>query len=133
MHLLPEELKLRSHLWLQLLARGLYAHQLRSWYAAFPASQIHVLCSEDLMSTPVNELNAITAFLGMHSYDFSDTVAGGLYNTRSHPGFDEITPWSELSPAVSDMLPTTRDAMSAFFSPYNEQLFELTGVRCDWK
>ena len=107
-------------------------HQLRAWYAVFPASQIHVLCSEDLMSKPVDELNSVVSFLDLHSYDFSDAVANGLYNTRTHPGFEQLTPWSELSPVENDMHPSTQEAISAFFSPYNEQLFDLTGVRCDW-
>ncbi len=52
---------------------GLYGEQLEHLYRLFPEAQVHVLRYKELVDTPLEALNAITAFLGVEQ-DLLDIV-----------------------------------------------------------
>jgi len=84
-----------------------------------------------LSGTPINDL---ALFLGLPSYNFSETVRGGPYNVGGHRGYDNEISWNDVDLTKEGDLPQDlRQELLEFFEPYNERLFALTGRRCNWQ
>jgi hypothetical protein len=95
--------------------RGLYLEQLRRWLAHFPRSQLLVLQSEALFRDPAGIMARVHGFLGLrdHRLDrYEDTYQQGKYQ-RAMP--DEL-----------------KAKLSAYFAPYNRELFQFLGEEFDW-
>ena len=52
----------------QIISSGNYVHYLRNWYDAFGADNVLVLGTENLISTPAEELRLFENFFGLDSY-----------------------------------------------------------------
>lgn len=132
------------HLTQAMIGRGLYTLPLEWWYAAYKTSDIYFLCTEELSDMSGDPLNRLGQFLGLSSFNFSNTVTKGAYNVGGHRGYDEETPWTEIenekignetSPMETDEIPLSkelRNEVEDFVRPYNERLFALVGRRCNW-
>lgn len=93
-----------------LLARGLYALQLRPWLDAFPREQFLILFMDD-MKTPEAahlQVDTIFRFLNLPPHRIIDTDAK---NTR----------------AYEPMPQAVKERLARFYEPFNLQLFELLG------
>jgi hypothetical protein len=133
------------HLKQSMIGRGLYALPLEWWYAVFNTSDIYFLCTEELDDMTGEPINKLGQFLGLPSYNFSETVSRGAYNVGGHEGYDKEVSWSELEnerisnttddSASEQEIPLSiefRRELEEFIRPYNDRLFELIGRRCDW-
>jgi len=133
------------HLKQSFIGRGLYTLPLEWWYAVYNPSDIYFVCTEELRDMSGEPLNRLGQFLGLSSYNFSNSVSKGAYNVGGHRGYDKEISWDAIetekesnattSLAKSRDIPLSdefREELEAFIMPYNERLFELVGRRCDW-
>lgn len=143
-----------------IVGRGIYSFPLAWWYEVFShvaasneEERIHVVCTEDMASTPELAMDDVTKFLGLPEFDFTSVTSVGRYNVGGHRGYDTITQDEdngEITPeedqlqvnqessvytdnddllAISDAL---RNELLHFYKPYNERLFRMIGKRCPW-
>ena len=81
------------HLYRQFVGRGSYSLMLEHWYAAFPAGQLAVLCTDDL-SPPASAAKAmrrLADFVGLDTpFDFEATAARGKFNAAHRRGYDQV-------------------------------------------
>lgn len=119
-----------------LIGRGMYAAQVEWWYAAFPSSDVTLVCSEDLKYNTTRAMNSLSDFLGLPAFDYTDVVSEGMYNVKGHQGYDKAVSWEEEQKTEqNDTIPLSaefRAELQAFFDEQNERLFALTGIRCPW-
>ena len=134
------------HLTQAMIGRGLYTLPLEWWYAVYKPSDIYFICTEELSDMSGEPLNRLGQFLGLSSFNFSNTVTKGAYNVGGHRGYDKETAWTELdnenenesnetSLVEADEIPLSeelRKEVEDFIRPYNERLFALVGRRCNW-
>jgi hypothetical protein len=99
-----------EHAKLSYVTRGLYARQLRRWFAVFPRERFLILRSEDFFADPRAVYANVLEFLGLRQWQPGDM--------RKYNFFNE----SEPVPA------TTRNELENFFNPHNRELTELIGM-----
>ena len=93
---------------------GIYANQLKRWFEYFPREQFLILKSEDLKSNPSEIYNQTIEFLGLSKHELNSFES---YRMRKYP-------------PISDK---TREKLTRYFQPYNEQLYQLLDRNFDWK
>ena len=124
-----------------MLGRSLYSLPLEWWYAMYPKKDLYIVCNEDLKNHPSETMSRVSEFLGLPTFNFDPVVSKGLYNVGENRGYDKVTTWKEGNDTIhrsssgdgvqiSDEL---REKYLAFVKPYNERLFEMTGIRCNWQ
>jgi hypothetical protein len=94
-------------------ARGEYARQMRRWLEYFPREQFLLLESGALNRDFTGTFARVYDFLGLAHQDLPAPK-------RSNVG------------SYDKMLPETREALTAYFAPLNEELFEIAGERFEW-
>lgn len=92
------------------LTRGLYARQLRAWFAAYPRDRFLLIRSEDFFNDPRAVYARVLAFLGLPEWQPKEM--------RKYNFFGESRTMPE----------ETRRRLQEFFEPYNRELAELTGI-----
>jgi hypothetical protein len=92
------------------LTRGLYARQLRRWFAVYPRDRFLIVRSEDFFNDPRATYARILEFLGLPSWQPKEM--------RKYNFFGESQPMPDA----------TRRQLQAFFEPHNRELAELTGI-----
>jgi hypothetical protein len=95
------------------LSRGIYVDQLKTWYQKFPARQLLILCAEKLFEQAHPVVQDAFQFLELPQMQI------GGYRPRNQGKYHQ-------------MATSTREKLSDFFRPYNQQLWELLGVDYDW-
>lgn len=124
------------HLFEAFIGRGMYAAQVEWWYAAFPAADITLVCSEDLKTKAAETMSTLSDFLGLPAFDFTEVVSEGMFNVAGHEGYDKATPRNEVLEEESNVTILLsnefRKELQDFFNEHNERLFTLTGKRCPW-
>ena len=101
------------------LARSRYVEQIENWLRYFPKEQFLFINSNDYFKDPLKEYNRILEFLGLSSHHPNIKGKRGI----SPPGlFDNIV-----------IKPETIKFLRNYFQPWNEKLFNLIGVKYDWK
>lgn len=113
---------------------------LEHWYKVFPAGQIKVLCTESLSVTAsgvgaaASEMSAVARFIGLSTpFDFTATLAKGKFNAANNKGYSKVTSWADVDTAAQPEMPLAlHHTIQHFYEPYNERLFELAGIRCEW-
>lgn len=95
--------------------RGIYAWNVRRWFACFRREQFLFLKSEDLFSDPHGVTARALRFLGLEAHAPADVAP------RKQGGYSE------------GLDAATRDMLSEFYAPYNAELERLTGERFDWQ
>ncbi|MEJ2627881.1 MAG: sulfotransferase domain-containing protein [bacterium] len=96
------------------LSRGIYVEQLKRWWRYFPREQLLILKSEDFFDDSSGVLRKVLAFLGL-----PDTGWEVKVKTRCQAG------------RYPKMNPSTKKYLLEYFEPYNQELYELTGIRFD--
>lgn len=104
--------------------RSVYHDQLWRWLQLFPREQIKIIQAEKLFRERETVMNDVVRFLKLQPYkfrpeDLEHSWGGGASNYQE-PG------------DYTAMRPDTRAFLTAWFAPFNEQLFELIGERYDW-
>jgi hypothetical protein len=94
------------------VTRGLYAEQLRRWYAHVDPERILVLRSEDLYEQPAATYARVVDFVGLRPLAETETVS-----------FDVHNHWRSSAP--SQLTPELRSHLSAVFEPHNEELRQM--------
>ncbi|MDP9365631.1 MAG: sulfotransferase domain-containing protein [Chloroflexota bacterium] len=95
------------------LPRGVYADQLRRWFAVFPREQFLVLQSEAFFAQPEEGLRRTLAFLGLPPWRPAEFEV-------HNPG------------AYGEMRPETRRRLQEFYAPHNRRLYELLDWDLGW-
>ena len=101
------------------LAGSRYVEQIEIWLRYFPKEQFLFINSNDYFKDPLKEYNRILEFVGLSSH---------------HPniqGKRGITPPEWF--ANITIKPETIEFLRNYFQPWNEKLFNLIGVKYDWK
>ena len=98
--------------------RGIYAPQVERVFKHFSSGQVLILESKELHDFPEKTLARVTSFIGIDDTDFTALVKStktniGGYSSKEIP---------------SDAVQQLRE----FYSPHNEDLFELIGRRFEW-
>lgn len=94
-------------------SRSLYVDHLKHWFSEFPKENVLVTSSEDFFANPSQVFASICDFLKIDN-DFN-------------PKFDKLNEGSG-----DKMDAKTREFLSNYFKPYNEELFTLLNTRYDW-
>ena len=101
------------------LTRSRYVEQIENWLRYFPKEQFLFINSNDYFKDPLKEYNRILEFVCLSSH---------------HPniqGKRGITPPEWF--ANITIKPETIEFLRNYFQPWNEKLFNLIGVKYDWK
>lgn len=101
------------HVHYSYLARGRYAEQLPRWFEHFPHEQVLILPSEGLTTAPAQVFQKALDFLGLNAWQPRN--------------FDIFKRGSYESMPVK-----TREKLVDYFRPYNQQLYDLLGMKFDW-
>ncbi|MFZ4522033.1 MAG: sulfotransferase domain-containing protein [Bacteroidales bacterium] len=96
------------------LTRSRYAEQLTEWYRYFDREQLLIIRSEDYFEDAGQSFQQVFRYLGL-----SDAYIS--INKKHNP--------SDYPP----MKPETREQLSAYFEPFNRQLYELVGRDFGWR
>lgn len=96
------------------LARGVYIEQVRNWFQSFPRQQILILKSEDFFQNPPVIFNRVLAFLGLPDWELDNY---DIYNLGTY----------------LKMEPHLETKLRSYFSPYNQELYELIGENFNWE
>jgi len=96
------------------VGKSLYSFQFKNWLDEFDLSKIHTLSTEELSKDPEKSLNDIFDFLKIPRFK--------VKNLQKHK-----------HETYAPMNAKTRELLSTFFQPYNEELFKMIGKRFDWE
>lgn len=96
-----------------LIKRGLYAHQMKNWLQFFPMESFLIIDFMDLGKDFAKTMSEIETFIGAEQ--FGVDIAGKRF--------------TNYPPMRSD----TRKELDDFFTPHNEELFELIQRRFQWE
>lgn len=103
-----------THAWHSYTARGIYIDQLLRWERFFPQEQMLILKSEDMFVNPVGVVSQVVDFLRLPSWLLSDAA---VYNSEPY----------------RPMKTPTRERLLAYFSPFNQRLYEHVGRDFGWQ
>ena len=101
------------------LVRSRYVEQIEIWLRYFSKEQFLFINSNDYFKDPLKEYNRILEFVGLSSHN---------PNIQGKRG---ITPPERF--ANITIKPETIEFLRNYFQPWNEKLFNLIGVKYDWK
>ncbi len=102
-----------NHRQFSYLSRGLYAPQLKRWLSYYPLEQMMIISFDDFSKYPEKIMGQVLEFLELseyHNFDFQQGVV------NSYPPMDL----------------TTRQKISIYFRPYNEELERLIDRKLSW-
>lgn len=102
-----------NHQMYSYLARGRYTEQLQRWWRHFPREQILLITSEEFSENPSAVSRRALEFLGTCEPDRESAM-----NEKYH-----------AKPYTAPMNPETRRSLQEYFAPYNQELYELTGIQ----
>ncbi|MCC5897965.1 MAG: tetratricopeptide repeat protein [Phormidium sp. BM_Day4_Bin.17] len=95
------------------IARGVYVEFLKHWFSVFPREQFLILKSEEFYENPGESLKQVYEFIGLPDFQLS---CYKKYNS------------GQYSPAEE----ATRQKISEFYKPYNQELSEFLGADFTW-
>ena len=96
------------------LSRGIYIEQLEAWNRYFSRDNMLVLKSEEFFSNPDRVLERTFTFLGVAEQRPTD------YHIHNSLSYKEIEPG-------------TYEALSDFFEPYNQRLYQFLEMNLGWE
>ena len=96
------------------LHRGLYAEQLRAWFARFPREQLLILENDELARDADGVYRRVLDFLGLPAWQ--------------PPAFARHNASGDETPLDASL----RARLAAWFEPHNQQLYELLGREFAW-
>jgi len=124
---LAHDLDLRDFYFKSYVFRSIYHDQLHRWLRLFPRQQMMIMQSERFFENEADTMSEAADFLGLEEFDFQE--ADEL--TRSwDAGAGSASEMPLEYPAMDD---ATREKLSRFFEPYNQQLYQLIHEDFDWR
>jgi hypothetical protein len=125
-----------------LVGRGLYYHQLKNWMKYFPASQVHVVSSDEMRADPAHILNGVCRFLGIDDTFYhpdqsflqeQKNVGGTTFKSSTQQVHGDSPPCAPPPGAKKESIPTElEEKLYAFFEPHNQLLYRLVGQNMKW-
>jgi len=103
-----------NHFHFSYLSRGRYVEQLKRWWQYFPKEQLLLIKSEDFFEHPTAVIKKVLIFLGISDLN---------WEVQSKKRYQKAD--------YGKMNSSTRQYLSEYFAPYNQELYELTGLRFD--
>ena len=103
------------------VCRGRYIEQLERYFNTFSRDQLLVLESKQLQKNMADSLDKVCHFLNIDP--FSDELISKLSEQKYNVGLSQETP-AEIQ--------VTLEQLKAYYSPFNEKLYQLLGQRYEW-
>ncbi|GAG09177.1 unnamed protein product [marine sediment metagenome] len=107
----PKKLINKNH---NMIKRGIYVNNVKSWIEAFSFKQILIIKSEDYFNDMQNILNECFAFLGIEKMDYDFFEMPRKINEHKIP--DKVRNW-----------------LWNFYAPHNIRLEKLLNRKFNWK
>ncbi len=123
---LRDDLDLRDFYYQSYVFRSLYHDQLRRWLRLFPRQQLMIIQSERLFQFEAETMGEVAEFLGIEPFDFQSTDQ--LQRSWDAGAGNAI----EMPQAYPAMDHATRRLLVDFFTPYNQQLYQLIDEDYGW-
>lgn len=97
--------------------KGKYHKFLKLWYDKLRKSQILIIKSEDLFTTPLEIYSEVLDFVGLPPFELDEFkhVNKGQYKRKKNVLNED-----------------TKNNLKEFFEPYNEELYRLIGRDMGW-
>jgi Sulfotransferase domain len=102
------------HQRLSYLGRGRYAEQLERWFAVFPREQLMILETASYSRSGGEGFARVLEYIGMPPWD---PPALAEYNVAKYPVAEQ----------------SVVEELTRYYAPHNEHLWDLLGVRWDWR
>ena len=124
---LRAEVDLRDFYFQSYVFRSIYHDQLYRWLRLFPRQQMMIVQSERFFENAAATMNDTAEFLGLEPFDFhsADQLQrswdAGANNARDMPQ------------GYTAMENITRETLTDFFEPYNQQLYRLIDEDYAWR
>ncbi len=124
--IIRDDLDLRNFYYHSYVFRSIYHDQLHRWLRLFPRQQLMIIQSERFFENSADMMNTVAEFLGLEPFDFRNADQlqrswdAGAKNARKMP---------QDYPAMDD---ATRNILTDFFEPYNQQLYRLIDEDYGW-
>lgn len=96
---------------------GMYSVHIREWLKRFPTEQVHIIRTEDWAQDAVSELQEVFKFLSLSEIS-KETIDQFSQKKR----MNERKPRNKR---IGGMLPETRELLTSFYQPFNEDLAKL--------
>ena len=121
-----DDLDLKNFYFKSYVFRSLYRDQLHRWLRLFRRQQLMIIQSESFFENSADAMNEVAEFLGLEPFEFDK--ADQLQ--RSWGG--GVSDHFEKPQDYSAMDDATRQILSDFFEPYNQQLYRLIDEDFGW-
>ena len=121
-----DDLFLKDFYFKSYVFRSLYHDQVQRWLRLFLRRQLMIIQSERFFENPADTMNEVAEFLGLEPFEFDK--ADQLQ--RSWGG--GVSDHFEKPKDYSAMDDATRQILSDFFEPYNQQLYRLIDEDFGW-
>jgi hypothetical protein len=123
---LRADMDLRDFYYQSYVFRSLYHDQLHRWLRLFPRQQLMIIQSERFFQFEAETMGEVAEFLGLETYDFQS--ADQLQRSWDAGAASAI----EMPQAYPAMDNATRRLLADFFTPYNQQLYQLIDEDYGW-
>lgn len=123
---LRDDLDLRDFYYQSYVFRSIYHDQLHRWLRLYPRQQLMIIESESFFENEAGTMNMVAEFLGLESFDFQ---AADQLRRRWDAGTGYKFEKSQDYPAMDT---ATREMLTEFFEPYNQQLYRLIDEDFGW-
>jgi len=102
-----------NHQHFSYISSSIYVDQLKKWFKLFPRDQFLIIKTEDFLERTEDEYNRILEFLQLPAYQLKDYRK---YLKQTYKPIDK----------------NIEKELREFFDPYNQELYELTGIDFGW-
>lgn len=100
----------------RVLQHGKYSVQLKEYYKYFDRRQLLILENEEMKNNTAETLKVVTAFLELNNYNWERETLAPIFAGEYDRGIPE----------------ESRQFLSKYYKPYNEDLYSLLGKRYKW-
>ena len=123
---LRSDLDLRDFYFKSYVFRSLYHDQLHRWLRLFPRRQFMIIQSERFFENEADTMNEVAEFLGLEPFEFQ---TADQLQRRWDAGANNPLDMPQDYRAMGG---ATRDLLTEFFEPYNQQLYRLIDADFGW-
>lgn len=107
--------------------RSLYHDQVHRWMRLFPREQLMIIQSERFFANPPDTMNEVAEFLRLEPFEFNSNP--GLQRKWDAGAGNAL----QMPQAYPELDGATREVLTVFFEPYNQQLYRLIGEDFGWR
>jgi hypothetical protein len=119
----------------QFIYRSLYGAQILACSQYISLDRILLIENDDLRNNPVEAVQRLHTHAGLPAHHVEAMSTAEIQSTLDlkFPSFEKVSGW-KLDSEYMEISQRTKAVLAAFFSPFNEELFEMTGTKyAKWK